>query len=212
MLRRLTYQAIGVLGLGLILCTACDADEAALPKPEGSTSTAANVADAKKGKPVAYTTYLIRKGQHSSTSSFKSVKTSLLRFEAVFDKSAVYSTTLANNQADINKLYGMSDCGSLHQTNSARFGWRWYNNRLEILGYVYNAGKWSYQYITSVELDKPYTYELSLQSQAYVFRVNGSEVTLPRGCGGQGSGYMLYPYFGGDETAPHDITIKIRDL
>jgi hypothetical protein len=24
-------------------------------------------------------------------------------------------------------------------------------------------------------------------------------------------GYRLYPYFGGDETAPHDITISIRD-
>ena len=22
--------------------------------------------------------------------------------------------------------------------------------------------------------------------------------------------YLLYPYFGGDETAPHDITIRIK--
>jgi len=25
-----------------------------------------------------------------------------------------------------------------------------------------------------------------------------------------GSRYYLWPYFGGDETAPHDITIKIK--
>jgi hypothetical protein len=205
-------QSIGALSLALILCISCDADDASLPQPETPLATSTSVTEAKKGKPVAYTTYLIKEGQHSSTNSFKSIKTSLLRFEAVFDKSAVYTTVLANNQADINKLYGMSDCGSLHQTNSARFGWRWYNNRLEILGYVYNGGQWAYKYITSIELDKPYTYELSLQSQAYIFRVNGSEVTLPRSCSGQGSGYMLYPYFGGDETAPHDITIRIRDL
>jgi hypothetical protein len=202
----------GIVGLSLLIVACCDTNDDPLPKQEQTASGPALTADARKGKPVAYTTYLIRKGQHSSTSAFKSVMTSQLRFEAIFDKSAVYSTVLANNQADINKLYGMSDCGSLHQTNSARFGWRWYNNRLEILGYVYNGGKWSYKYIASVDLDKAYTYELSLQSQVYLFRVNGSEVSLPRSCSGQGSGYMLYPYFGGDETAPHDITIRIRDL
>ncbi|WP_299986261.1 hypothetical protein [uncultured Pontibacter sp.] len=200
------------IGLVLTLTISCDRSEQPIPRQDTTLAAPVHTADAKKGKPITYTTYIIRKGQHSSTSSYRSVKTSFLRFEAVFDKSAVYTTILANNQADINKLYGMSDCGSLHQTNSARFGWRWYNNRLEILGYVYNGGKWSYQYITSVDLDKPYTYELSLLSQSYLFSVNGVNVSLPRSCSGQGSGYMLYPYFGGDETAPHDITIRIRDL
>jgi hypothetical protein len=26
------------------------------------------------------------------------------------------------------------------------------------------------------------------------------------------SGYLLFPYFGGDETAPHDMGIEIKDL
>jgi hypothetical protein len=28
----------------------------------------------------------------------------------------------------------------------------------------------------------------------------------------KGQGYQLYPYFGGDETAPHDINIWIKNL
>jgi hypothetical protein len=28
----------------------------------------------------------------------------------------------------------------------------------------------------------------------------------------KGKGYRLYPYFGGDETAPHDISIWVKDL
>ncbi|GGG30051.1 hypothetical protein [Pontibacter amylolyticus] len=198
--------------LVIFIIISCDNVDHPIPKQNADTSISVETVNAKKGKPTSYSTYLIRKGQHSTTSPYKSIKTNLLRFEAVFDKSAIYTTVLVTNQADINKLYGMSDCGSLHQNNSARYGWRWYNNRLEILGYVYNSGKWSYKYITSVDLDKPYTYEISLLSQSYLFSVNGVKVSLPRNCSGYGSGYMLYPYFGGDETAPHDITIRIRDL
>jgi hypothetical protein len=36
---------------------------------------------------------------------------------------------------------------------------------------------------------------------------------MDRGCsGGSLASYQLYPYFGGDETAPHDITILIDEL
>ncbi|MCX2739246.1 hypothetical protein [Pontibacter anaerobius] len=171
--------------------------------------------EAKKGRTTdSYTTYVIRKGQHSSDNSpYKSLSTNSLKFEAIFDQSAVYQTENANNQADINKLYGMADCSSLHQSNSARFGWRWYNNKLEILGYVYNNGTRHYKLIGAVELNQPQRFELLLDGNTYIFRVNGlSEVVLPRGCSGTGRGYRLYPYFGGDEVAPHDITIKIKNL
>src|SRR5690606_17551586 len=76
--------------------------------------------------------YLIPKGSHyCNNNTLKAVRTAALRFEVTFDASAIYTSTSAANQTDINKLYGVSDCGTLHHTNSARFGWRWYNNRLE---------------------------------------------------------------------------------
>ena len=167
--------------------------------------------DAKR-KSTSFTTYVIKKGQHSTSSPFKSLRTNALVFEAVFDNSAIYTSIDPVNQLDINKLYGMADCSSTHQTNSARFGWRWYDNSLQVLAYVYANGVRYSRLMTSIDLNKVYKYELLLDGSQYIFSVNGVTVTMPRGCSGNGNGYQLYPYFGGDEVAPHDITIKIRNL
>ncbi|MER2998337.1 hypothetical protein [Pontibacter populi] len=202
----------GILALGLtILFSACEQDSSTDVRPGLRSQTITQ--NARKVKPAAYTTYLIQKGEHSATNNtFKSLRTNTLRFEAIFDQSAIYTSIDPVNQWDINKLYGMADCSSSHQTNSARFGWRWLNDQLEIHGYVYHNGNRASAYISTVDLNKAYTYELRLDGSNYIFRVNGAEITLPRGCSGTGNGYQLYPYFGGDEVAPHDITIKIRQL
>lgn len=208
---RLVLTGILILAITVSL-TSCEKDAAGEVGPEIREATIAH--EARKVKPTAYTTYLIRAGQHSSTNnSFKSVRTNTMRFEAIFDQSAIYTSIDPVNQWDINKLYGMADCSSSHQTNSARFGWRWVDNQLEIHGYVYHNGNRASAFISTVELDMAYTYELKLEGNNYIFRVNGAEVILPRGCSSStGNGYQLYPYFGGDEVAPHDITIKIRNL
>ncbi|MBD1396268.1 hypothetical protein H9Q13_03740 [Pontibacter sp. JH31] len=156
--------------------------------------------------------YIIKKGEQSTQSTFKMIATSKIRFEAVFDQSAIYTSTLPANQADINKLYGASDCGTAHHTNSARFGWRWYNGRLEIHGYTYFNSKRNTAYITSVKLGEPSTYELTFEDNQYRFAVNGESIVLPRSCAGITEGYQLYPYFGGNELAPHNITISIKEL
>ncbi len=158
-------------------------------------------------------TYIIGKGEHSSTgNSFKKLNTQKMRFEVTFDNSAVYTTIDPANQGDINKLFGLSDCGNHHHTNSARFGWRWYNNKLEIHAYTYIAASRHYEYITSIPLNKPAVCELTLDNGKYIFNVNGVQVSLPRGCNGKMDSYQLYPYFGGDEVAPHEIKIHIKEL
>ncbi len=157
--------------------------------------------------------YVIPSGEHyANQSSYQPVEAEAIRFRASFDSSAVYQTAQKENQADINKLYGVSDCNSAHHVNSARFGWRWYNNRLEILAYAYVNGERKHEYVTSVALDIVNTYEILFTDESYVFRVNDVEIKLPRGCEGDVNGYKLYPYFGGDETAPHQITIQVEEM
>lgn len=158
------------------------------------------------------TTYLIKKGQHSSTNRIASLDASELVFTAKFDSSAIYTTKTTANQADINKLYGLSDCGTHHQQNSARFGWRWYNDQLEIHAYSYSNGERNFKYITSVALDQEYTYTMKMTEDAYVFELDGVTVSTERSCSGDAAGYKLFPYFGGDEKAPHDIKVVIRDF
>ncbi|MEJ8802264.1 hypothetical protein [Pontibacter sp. H249] len=158
------------------------------------------------------TVYTIPKGAHGTKSPFSPRSVTNLKFEATFDASAVYETTDKANQADINKLYGLADCKSDHHTNSARFGWRWYKNRLEIHAYTYTNKVRRSVLVDVVELNKSYIYELSFEDGKYAFKLNDKVVTMSRNCSGIAEGYQLYPYFGGDEAAPHDIRISILDL
>lgn len=159
-----------------------------------------------------YRVFTISKGEHRSTSSIQLVNTNRLRFRAIFDSSAIYKNTKAENQADINKLYGFSDCFSAHQENSARFGWRWYQGNLEIFAYCYYRGERISQLIGTIELDRSYIYEIEMQESKYIFRLNDRIKEIKRNCRGRSFGYKLYPYFGGDEVAPQEIKIKIQDL
>ncbi len=152
--------------------------------------------------------FLIHKGQHDSGTHYQFGMGDTLSFTGRFDQSAKYATSTPSNQWDINKLMGFSDCGDAHHKNSARFGWRWVNGELEIHAYVYVNSVRKSEYIQSVRLDQNYNYQISVDRDHYVFQIGSKTVRMPRGCSsGRHMKYRLYPYFGGDETAPHDISI-----
>lgn len=159
------------------------------------------------------TEYVIPAGKHSSTARVEVVTGATLWFEATFDGSAVYETVDPVNQADINKLYGFSDCTSHHHQNSARFGWRWYGGRLEIHAYTYVGGERRSQKMGDVGIGETHLYGIELDGDRYVFTLDDTTITMPRGCdGGGGARYKLFPYFGGDEVAPHEIRITVEEL
>ncbi len=67
--------------------------------------------------------------------------------------------------------------------------------------------------ITTVNIGVENNCSIKLSGYNYIFTVNGVSVTFPRANStSTASGYQLYPYFGGNETAPHDITIYITNL
>lgn len=158
--------------------------------------------------------YTITAGSHYATqSSFQPLSNvSVLKFRTRFDSSAIYQTTLSENQGDINKLFGMSDCNSDHQMNSARFGWRWFDGKLEIWAYAYVNGERKIAFIQSVSIGSTDLYQLTFTDSSYLFKVNDAVVSIPRPCSDPANGYRLYPYFGGDEVAPHRITIEIEEF
>lgn len=154
--------------------------------------------------------FLIKAGEHYSSRDIVTLSAEALYFQAKFDSSAIYSTPFPQNQADINKLLGMSDCKTFHHTNSARFGWRWHEESLQILAYTYVDGERQSSFIAAVDLNKAYDYALVMEDDHYVFSVGEHQVKMDRGCSGEAQGYMLYPYFGGTNTAPHDVSIWIN--
>lgn len=157
--------------------------------------------------------YTILKGQqYSDKSTYKAVKYEQLSFIIKFDSSAIYQTTDPVNQNDINKLYGFSDNNAQHHQYSARFGWRWSNNALRLFGYIYNNSVRSSKEIATVAIGTENNCSIKVSDSTYVFTLNGKSVSMPRTSKTvQAEGYKLYPYFGGDERAPHSIFIWIKE-
>jgi hypothetical protein len=155
-------------------------------------------------------TYLIKEGKHSASGvNIGGFWRKNMEFSAKFTESAIYDIGPVE-QSDINKLKGFSDCTSAHHKNSARFGWRWYQGELQILAYTYADRVRSYKLITSIDTYKMYKYSIFVEGDRYRFVVNSQTVYMPRGCSSKrAKGYKLYPYFGGNIVAPHDVTIDI---
>jgi hypothetical protein len=168
------------------------------------------------GKPTTttqFTRYTIRQGQnYCDENKFTSTSYSELNFIAKFDSTAIYSTVNPVNQLDINKLYGFSDNNATHQQFSARFGWRWSDNALRLFGYVYNNGVRDSKELGTVAIGSENSCSIKVTAKSYIFSLNGAVDSLPRtSTTAQANGYKLYPYFGGDETAPHTIYIWIKE-
>ena len=161
-----------------------------------------------------FTKYTISQGQNYCDGNiFTATSYSQLNFMAKFDSTAIYSNVNPGNQLDINKLYGFSDNNSTHQQFSARFGWRWSENALRLFGYVYNNGIRDSKELGIVSIGAENNCSIKVNPKSYVFTLNGKIDSLPRTSTTlKASGYKLYPYFGGDETAPHNIYIWIKEL
>lgn len=178
------------------------------------------MADAIINKGTATTTsnqfikYTIQKGNnYCDENGYKSVSVSEMKFVVRFDSSAIYQTQSAENQFDINKLYGFSDNNADHHQYSARFGWRWSENALRLFGYVYNKGTVTSKELATIAIGEEVNCSIQVTASAYNFIVNGVSYQLPRMANtAKAEGYQLYPYFGGDETAPHLINIWIKNV
>ena len=188
-------------GFAILLLLSCaKTDVAEQPKPPEAKSD--------------FTKYIIAKGnQFCNDNNYVATSYSELKFIAKFDSSAIYTTANPSNQDDINKLYGFADNNSTHHNFSARFGWCWSNNALRLFGYVYNNGIRDSQELGTIAIGQEHNCAIKVTPTAYHFFLNGKTDSLPRTSTAiKAEGYKLYPYFGGDEMAPHTINIYIKEL
>lgn len=156
--------------------------------------------------------FTIRAGNHSSLSRNEPFTGKGLDITALFDESAIYALDVTSDQADINKLIGFSDCAQHHQSESARLGWRWFNNQLEILAYAYIEGELTFELMGAIPLNTEVDMTIRVTADSYEFAGSGLEsVSLQRtsDCDA-GDNYWLWPYFGGNQVAPQDVVIKVK--
>lgn len=172
------------------------------------------IAGESSGDTNGFTRYTIPSGgQYSNNEGSSAISTTRYKFEVYFDSTAIYNLPKAD-QYDINKLSGFADNGSVHLQYSARFGWRWSDNHLRLFGFVHNNGKIQEKEIGAIEIGKVYTCTINIQATTYEFVVEGiGSVILPRASTTpKAEGYRLYPYFGGNNLAPHEIHIWLKYL
>ena len=196
----LKFVAYGILGCVLILsCSKKENLGTEIPHPP---------------IPQGFKEYFIAKGNHYSDQSGQvTLNSPRIKCQIIFDSSAIYQNSDVNNQLDVNKLIGFSDCGAGHQENSARLGWNWNGEKVVIYAYAYSGLQRIIYPIDSVKIGQIFSCSVEAIEGFYHFSVEGSKYSIPRYCSGySGASYKLFPYFGGDEAAPHDIRILIREL
>lgn len=148
--------------------------------------------------------YTIKKGGQYSDTPHKIVGNAV-SYQIMFDSTAIYKID-SINQYDINKLFGMSACNSLHHDNSARFGWRYVNGQLEIHAYIYDMTKRFSQVIDTVKIGEWNKYQIINNGDQYVFTLKNNIFIYNKSnkCKSKYN-IALWPYFGGNIKAPHEM-------
>jgi len=163
---------------------------------------------------LGFRVYTIPVGEHSSGSFINHPNDSKISFQFILDESAYYETEIPENQHDVNKIYGMSDFGVRHHKYSIRLGWRYIENNLELCWLRHEDGIHSSATIKIIQPDVIYNATIDIKTFYYVIVIDNDTTLVrrrPEGNWGLIRRYYLYPYFGGNEYAPHDITIKIKE-
>jgi hypothetical protein len=197
-----------ILSLAALLCL-CSCNKVVDSVVDKAISKAVTT-KAQYNKTIQYT---IPKGaQYCDQNGYRPVVTTQMTFTVKFDSTAIYQTVQPVNQYDINKLYGFSDNNADHHQYSARIGWRWSDHALHLFAYVYNAGTVASKELATVLIGSEIKCSIQVAGSKYLFTVNGVTESMPRASTTPvGKGYQLFPYFGGNETAPHAIHIYIKE-
>jgi len=159
--------------------------------------------------------FIIKKGTHYSNETVFKLKNffntnNTLQYQVVFDDSCVYELP-KEDQGDINKLFGFS-IGFNHHKNSARFGWSYQDGKINLHAYIYDNGVRKSKLIDKLNFNSSYLLTLTDLGEEWKFSVeNGSNITELKMSKLHDFewGYKLWPYFGGNNPAPHDITIDL---
>lgn len=164
-------------------------------------------------------TYLIPQGEHRSVWFPRfHVKGDHFKMKAQFNSSCRYRIP-DSDQNDINKLGGLG-YGFNHHQNSFRIGWRWNvkSKRVEIFSYCYIDGDVEYDLIYNCGDTATLSFDIRrvwfVERYKWVIHIEENGITSMRYVNAPQRlpdyGFKLYPYFGGDHTAPHDIEIRME--
>ncbi len=97
--------------------------------------------------------------------------------------------------------------------DSVRFGWRSDGKKIELMSFVHESGKFHYNYLASLQVDKIYELQITFKDKKCVFFINSiklGEYIFTNNVFYKW-GYFLNPYFGGKPKAPHFMKIWLKN-
>lgn len=160
---------------------------------------------------------IIKAGTHSSIRMPKLLGPEEIKYNIKFTESCRYF--IREDQSDINKLFGIGYFPH-HKYHSDRFGWRYdiSSGQIEVLAYVRLNGKKNWKSLGLYYIGTTYVFSLNRPNPHKKWYCNEtffathlpnfndfrsiSTTSYPKPYG-----YLLGPYFGGNQKAPHDIEI-----
>ena len=151
--------------------------------------------------------YIIEEGQHFANKTEKKISPVLnerVEFAALFNISHIYD----NGEDDINKLYGITST-KIHNY-SARIGWRWNVDKVEIFAYYYIDGVRSFVKLGDAQLNTRHEFIVDVTGKYYYFNFDGNELRVKSGK--NIAAFRSFPYFGGNNSAPNRMTFTIVEL
>ena len=154
--------------------------------------------------------YTIPEGNHRSGLRYKPFRNKTrLDMTFRFDSTAIYQLG-DNDHFDLNKLGGLA-FGRNHHINSARICWRYNVEKevIELFGYLYDHNKRVFSHITDYKIGVECKASIVINKETVTFTV-GSVTKDYAKSKWPSWGYRLFPYFGGNKVAPHDVNIWLK--
>lgn len=151
----------------------------------------------------------IKKGTHAPLRLPKILlNTRCLSYEVEFTDSCRYDIG-SEDQGDINKLFGVGYFPS-HHYNSVRIGWNYDipTDKIKLWAYWYEKGQRKWAYLKSVDVNTTHCFSIRMENNEHV--IDLGDVVYTIGVKPKFIGYLLAPYFGGNQVAPHDIIIHLK--
>ena len=157
--------------------------------------------------------YVIRKGKHSHSNLWARLNFlffgKTLKYNVRFDRNCWY-VKLNTDSEDLNKLFGFG--GADHHKNSIRLCWKpdfKDKGTIKIYVYWYDDQSRASIWFVDMRVDEWVEFQIRKTSKGFVvhcpFRTVELGHTKPNP-----TWKKLYPYFGGDNTAPHTMTIELK--
>ena len=156
--------------------------------------------------------YTIRAGMHEAGFRVQTYQSPVLEFDAVFDESAIYEKQGQKEQEELNVLFGFSGRVSFQHVNNARFEWRWLDGDLQVFATARIDDKTVSMFAGCAKAHEPSRFRIEKKAMGFVFFMDNNPPVKIQGpnVDSNSFSYLLFPHFGKEQPAPHDVNISIR--